>query len=231
MLRVFCFMLLITADLISADASAQVATNKINVQNNHQARFPLIQTEKKLPNTILLPGNTFYPETLSNIGIQGEVKLQLELSAAGKLTSMKILSSSKSPALDEKAQAFMKSSDWKLPVSFTNQVPRIYTQKIIFLKDASSTIDKKTCADFMIDAKYFRSVYPNTPISRVGAMDVISSLFTVTLMKTAGAEKALSYVRKRNKISNETAAACAKNPNALLLKTYVKAASKNGIAF
>jgi TonB family protein len=231
MLRFFCFVLLITAEIISADANAQVVINKANVQKNASANFPLIQTEKKIPNTILLPGNKFYPETLSSIGIQGEVKLQLELSAAGKLASMKILSSSKSPALDEKAQAFMKSSEWKLPENFINQVPRIYTQKIIFLKDASSTIDKKTCADFIIDANYFRSVYPNAPISRVGAMDVISGLFTVNLMKTAGGDKALSYVRKRNKISDEAAAACAQKPKDLLLKTYVKAASKNGITF
>jgi TonB family protein len=222
---------LIAVEIISTDALAQANATKLNTQNKGSANFPLIQTEKKVPNTILLPGNKFYPEALSNIGIQGEVKLQLELSTAGKLMSMKILNGSKSPALDEKAQAFMKSSDWKLPDNFPNHVPRVYTQKIIFLKDASSTIDKKTCADFTIDAKYFRSVYPNTHISRVGALDVISGLFTVNLIKTAGGDKALSYVRKRNKISDEAAAACAKYPKNLLLKTYINAANKNGIKF
>jgi TonB family protein len=231
MLRAFCFILWITAEIISADAFAQANTHKQNFQNNSAVNFPIIQTEKKLPNTIVLPGSKFYPETLSSIGIQGEVKLQLELSVTGKLLSTKVLVSSKSPALDEKAQAFVNSSDWKLPDNFPNQAPHIYTQKVIFLKDASSTIDKKTCADFMIDVKYFRSVYPNTHISRVGAMDVISGLFTVNLMKTAGGDKALNYVRKRNKISDDTVAACKKNPDNLLLKTYVNAANKNGIKF
>jgi TonB family protein len=220
-------ILLISMMLAAGNLSAAVKTHLPKTN----AHFPVIQTEKKLPNKLLLPGDKFYPEAFAKIGLQGEVKFQLELSPLGKIMTIKILSSSKSPALDEKASAFIKDPEWKLPDNFPNQVPRVYTLKLIFLKDSPEQIDKKTCADFNVDLKYFRSVNPNAEISKVGAFDVISNLFTVSLMKTQGGDKALSYVRARNKIAEQTAQACATQPNDLLLKTYVKFAKKNGVVF
>jgi TonB family protein len=219
--------------LLSApQAFAQTsALQKKPAAGSSKSGFPVIQTEKKLPNKIFLAGDNYYPNAFSSIGIQGETKLQLEFSEAGKIIGSRILSSSKSPALDEKALSYIKGADWKLPENFALYAPRIYTLNIIFLKDSAETIDKKTCADFNIDMRYFRSVYPNAQVNNVGALSVISNLFTVNLMKNQSSEKTMSYVRARNNIGEQVVKACAANPKALLLKTYLNIAEKNGVTF
>jgi TonB family protein len=225
----------LSAAWLFALPSAQQAFAQTNTLQKKPAAsnsaFPVIQTEKKLPHKIFLAGDHYYPIAFSRIGVQGETKLQLEFSEAGKIIASRMLSSSKSPALDEKALSYVRGADWKLPENFALSAPHIYTLNIIFLKDSAETIDKKTCADFNIDMGYFRSVYPNAQVDNVGALSVISNLFTVNLMKNQSSEKTLSYVRARNKIGEQVVKTCAANPKARLLKTYVNIAEKNGIKF
>jgi TonB family protein len=220
-------MLLSALSLASSANVVKPASTKAQIQTN----FPVVQTEKKLPHKIFLPGDHFYPEALSTLGVQGEVKLQLELSDVGKVNAVRVLGASKSNVLDDNALAFVKDPAWKLPEGVVLQAPRVYTLNLIFLKDSSANIDKKTCADFNTDLNYFRSVQAGSDVSEISVFEILASLFTVRLMKAEGAEKTLAYVRAHKKISQDTAKACAEKPKALLLKTYIKAANQNHIKF
>ncbi len=191
----------------------------------------LLRASNKLPHTIIIPGNEYYPVALAAKGVQGEVQLEVQLSKAGYVQGSKIIRSSKSAELDKQALAFAKTQSW--PATEMRQVNAsdIHQWNIIFLKDSTTSINSKTCADFNIDLKYFQSVNATSAPHEMAALKMLGRLFSERLIKNADAEKTLSYVKKIKGIERDSVQACAKNPNAMLLKTYIQAANKNGVKF
>ncbi|MEO6172861.1 MAG: energy transducer TonB [Arenimonas sp.] len=189
-----------------------------------------LQSVSKLPHVIFHPGEPDYPEMLAKNGVQGIVTLEINLSKEGKVKAARIIGSSRSAALDENALAFAKDG-WLLPDNGLKYFEGLYSLNIIFVRDTVLTINKKTCADFNTDYRYFRFIRPAGNNKDIGAFELLANIFTVQLIKTQGAVGSLKFVKAVDAINEDTIQACAKKPKELLVKTYVKAAQKHGIKF
>lgn len=194
-------------------------------------KLPAAASINKLPHQLIHPGDLFYPEAQAKKGLQGEVTLEIHLSKAGKATTVKVLTSSKSAELDKNALAFVNTGYWKLPENGLKYYEGAYFLNVIFLRDSVLTINKKTCADFNTDLKYFRTIHANENTKHFGALELIANISTVQLMKNQGANGALKFVKSVEAINNDTINACNKKPVELFVKTYAKATKKHGIRF
>lgn len=194
-------------------------------------KLPAALTSNKLPHQLIHPGDIFYPEALAKKGLQGEVTLEIQLSAAGQAKTVKVKNASSSPELDKNALAYVNTGYWKLPENDLKYNQGAYTLNIIFLRDSVLSINKKSCADFNIDLKYFRSVHANQSTKNFGALELVANISTVQLMKTQGASGALKFVNSVDAINSDTINACAKKPAELFVKAYAKATKKHGVKF
>jgi TonB family protein len=222
--------ILLFADALSATASPTQTQTKPTVAT--PMKMPaILRASNKLPHVIIIPGNPYYSAALAATGVQGEVQLELQLSKAGYVQSAKIMRSSKSAELDKQALAFSKTQTWPAAEMRLVNASDIHQLNIIFLKDSTTSINSKTCADFNIDLKYFQSINATSEPHEMAALKMLGRLFSERLIKNADAEKTLQYVKKIKNIELDSVHACGKNPKALLLKTYIQAANKNGIKF
>jgi TonB family protein len=191
----------------------------------------ILRASNKLPHTIIIPGNPYYSAALAATGVQGEVQLELQLSKAGYVQSAKIIRSSKSAELDKQALAFSRTQAWPAAEMRLVNASDIHQLNIIFLKDSTTSINTKTCADFNIDLKYFQSINETSEPHEMAALKMLGRLFSERLIKNADAEKTLQYVKKIKDIETSTVSFCNKNQQALLLKSYIKAANAHGVKF
>ena len=226
--NVFVVLLLITAMpakylLAKSELMATVSATGMKI--------PAAQSSNRLPHQLIHPGDIFYPEAQAKKGLQGEVTLEINLSNAGRATTVKVRTSSKSEELDKNALAFVNTGYWKLPDNGLKYYEGVYTLNIIFLRDSVLTINTKTCADFNTDLTYFRSIQGDKSTKNFGALELIANISTVQLMKNQGANGALKFVKAVDAINNDTINACAKKPAKLFVKTYAKATKKHGIKF
>ncbi len=194
-------------------------------------KMPAALSSNKLPHQLIHPGDLFYPEAQAKKGLQGEVILEIALSKAGKATTVKVFTSSKSAELDKNALTFVNTGYWKLPENGLKYNEGIYFLNVIFLRDSVLTINAKTCVDFNTDLKYFRTIHANESTKNFGALELIANISTVQLIKNQGANGALKFVKSIDAINNDTINACAKKPEELFVKTYTKATKKHGIKF
>ena len=194
-------------------------------------KVPVALSTNKLPHQLIYPGDLFYPEAQAKKGLQGEVTLEINLSKAGKATTVKVMTTSKSVELDKNALTFVNTGYWKLPENGLKYYEGVYTLNIIFLRDSVLTINTKTCADFNTDLTYFRNINGKKSTTNFGALELIANISTVQLMKNQGANGALKFVKSVDAINNDTINACAKKPGELFVKTYAKATKKHGIKF
>jgi len=223
----FASMLMVAAS--SPLAMAQARKNQATPMP--AAKVPTLIQANRLPHKIIYPGDIFYPAVLGKSGVQGEVGLELAFSSDGKLQTSKITKSSKSIELDKNALALVNNEVWKLPENTWKDSRGIYSLNVIFLKDSILNINKKTCADFNIDLKYFQLVRPGGDYRDLGAFELIAGMFTVQLMKNRGADGTMKYVQSAQAINRETILACAARPTELFVKTYARSASHQGVKF
>ena len=181
----------------------------------------------------LKPGDIFDPEELAKSGVQGEVKLDIVLSAEGKLLSAKIVGSSRSDELDKNAMAYANAEGekWILPESHPKGEDAHYLLSLVFFRDSVLTINLKTCAELNTDLGYYRKTNPDGEDGNVASLELIASLFTVQLMKTRGAGEALKYANSLDAINDDTIRACSEKPDARVMETYVKSAKTHKIRF
>lgn len=184
----------------------------------------------KLPHVLLHPGDHFYSDLLAKNGVQGTVILEISLSKEGKVKVARVIGSSKSAELDKNALAFANDG-WMLPDNGLKYFEGSYSLNIVFVRDTILTINKKTCADFNTDFRYFRFIRPTGSVKDIGALGLMANIFTVQLMSTQGADGTLKFVKSLDAINNDTIQTCAKKPSELLVKTYAKAAQRRGIKF
>lgn len=194
-------------------------------------KIPAAQPSNKLPHQLIHPGDLFYPEAQAKKGLQGEVVLEMHLSKAGRATSVKVFTTSKSAELDKNALTFVNTGYWKLPENGLKYNEGVYFLNVIFLRDSVLTINAKTCADFNTDLKYFRYIHANESTKNFGALELIANISTVQLMKNQGANGALKFVKSVESINKDTISTCAKKPAELFVKAYAKATKKHGIKF
>ncbi len=230
-MRINVFVVLLLMTVVMPAKCLQAKIQSKSVVSAAGTKVPVAISTNKLPHQLVHPGDLFYPEAQAKKGLQGEVTLEINLSKAGKATTVKVLTTSKSVELDKNALAFVNTGYWKLPENGLKYYEGVYTLNIIFLRDSVLTINKKTCADFNTDLTYFRTTHGNKSTKNFGALELIANISTVQLMKNQGADGALKFVKSVDAINNETINACAKNPAELFVKAYAKATKKHGIKF
>jgi len=195
--------------------------------------FPVAKPVDRLPHKMFKPGDIYYPEELAKSGVQGEVKLDIVLSAEGKLLSAKIAGSSKSDELDKNALSYANAEGvkWSLPENHPKGENAHYLLNLVFFRDSVLTINLKTCAELNTDLSYFRKANPDDDVRKVASLELIASLFTLQLMKTRGAAEALKYADSLDAINDDTIRACAEKPDDRMIETYVKMAKNHKIRF
>ncbi len=197
-----------------------------------EASMPVVsQMLGKLPPKFIYPGDGYYSAELAKTGVQGEVKLELEVTKEKKLLSVNIVASSQSSELDANAVEYVKSENWKFPVEREQEADTRYSFSILFSRDSILTINTKSCADFNTDLDYVHTIRPDDQSNNVAALELIASIYTVQLIKTQGAAEALKYAKAVKAIRTDTINACRVKPDALLIETYVKAARSYDIKF
>ena len=181
-----------------------------------QPPFPMARPVDRLPHQLFHPGDIYYPAELAKSGVQGEVKLDIVLSADGKLLSAKIVDSSKSDELDKNALSYVNAvgEKWTLPENHPMGEKAHYLLSIVFTRDSVMNINLKTCAELNTDLSYFRSTNPDEEARKVASLELIASLFTVQLIKTRGAAEALKYAQSIDAISDDTIRSCQEKPDA-----------------
>lgn len=227
-INLFVALLLITVMPVKCLQAKIHSKPVVSAAGSH---VPVAKLTNKLPHQLVHPGDLFYPQAQAKKGLQGEVTLEINLSKAGKATTVKVLITSKSVELDKNALALVNTGYWKLPENGLKYYAGVYTLNVIFLRDSVLTINTKTCADFNTDLTYFRSVHGKKSTKNFGALELIANVSTVQLMKNQGADGALKFVKSLDAINNDTINMCAKKPTELFVKTYAKATKKRGIKF
>lgn len=213
------------------DAKPEVKAGKENVSVGLRPPFPIAKPVDRLPPKLFPPGDIYYPAELAKSGVQGEVKLDIVLSAEAKLMSAKIVGSSKSDVLDKNALAYAQSEKWTLPETHPKGENAHYLMNLVFIRDSVLSINLKTCAELNTDLGYWRSINPDAQASKVASLELIASLFTVQLLKTRGAAAALKYAQSLDAINAETIRLCEEKPDARVIETYVKTAKSYKIRF
>lgn len=194
---------------------------------------PVAKPVDRLPHRMFKPGTIYYPDELAKSGVQGEVKLDIVLSAEGKMLSAKIVGSSNSQELDKNALSYANAEGekWTLPENHPKGEEAHYLLSLVFLRDSVLTINLKSCAELNTDLDYFRKTNPEGEPGKVASLELIASLFTVQLMKTRGAAEALKYANSLDAINDDTIRACADKPDVRVIEAYVKAAKNYKIRF
>jgi len=197
------------------------------------ASFPIAKPVDRLPHKLIQPGDIYYPVELAKAGVQGEVKLDIELSPEGKLLSAKIVDSSRSDELDKNALSYVNADlgNWTLPATHPKGESAHYLLSLVFNRDSVLSINLKTCAELNADLAYFRATYPEDEPKNVASLELIASLFTVQLIKTRGAEEALKYAKALDAINADTIRICIEKPDDRVIETYVKTAKNYRIRF
>ncbi len=207
------------------------AQTKSAIKTVAEVPLPVAQPVDRLPHKLIYPGDILYPVELAKTGVQGEVKLDIALSAEGKLLSANIVDSSRSSELDKNALTYVNGESWKLPEDLPKDRDSHYFLSVIFNRDSILTINLKTCAELNTDLVYFRSIRPADAVKNVASLELIASLFAVQLIKTQGAGEALNYAKALGAITDGAIQTCSEKPEALLIETYVNSARKHGIKF
>lgn len=236
---IFAFAMFLTPLLAEAKAEAK-SEIKAGPKADHAEEFvtppppfPVAKPVDRLPHKLIQPGDIYYPVELAKTGVQGEVKLDIELSPEGKLLSAKIVASSRSDELDKNALSYVNADlgDWTLPETHPKGKRAHYLLSIVFNRDSVLSINLKTCAELIVDLAYLRAAHPEDETKNIASLELIASLFTVQLIKTRGAQEALKYANALDAINEDTLRICMEKPDDRVIETYVKTAKNYKIRF
>lgn len=152
-----------------------------------------------------------YPEAAKAEGHQGKVKLRLSINAEGSVQDVEVIESSKSAILDAAAVARVKA--WELSPAIdsdNNPVAVKVVAPIEYVKDSIVDLVDKTCSDLSVDVTWFRSVYPDKPISDMRIYNLSLGLLAMSAGSTS---KILETSKKFSKAFEKTVERCADKPN------------------
>lgn len=122
----------------------------------------------KQPPRPLARGFQPYPPEAIEDGHQGLVRLRLTINAKGDTDDIKLLTSSRSPALDR--AAMQAASVWRFaPALDANGQPvaTIAVQDIMYRKDSEDSLPSKKCSDLNTDLTWFKTAYAELPLSKM----------------------------------------------------------------
>jgi TonB family protein len=183
-----------------------------------------VRRERILGDALFIdPGSEFYSVELAGRGVQGTVILVLDLTNDGQVQKAHVHTSSRSEELD--AAAVRKSLT--MTYQGNGKPPAAASLQVVFRRDTPESLQNKSCADFNVDAAWFRSAFPERPATDMPALRVTSMLVALNV----------NHQRKRvldalPAAQEATVDGCAKNPELRFKDVFnraLKLASDAGI--
>lgn len=152
-----------------------------------------------------------YPEAAKAAGHQGVVKLRLSINTEGGVEDVEVTESSKSAILDAAAVEHVKA--WKLSPAIDSDDKPVAVKVVVpieYGKDSIVDLPGKACSDLTVDVSWFRTVYPDKPLSD---MRLYNLSLGVLAVGAGSAPKILETSRKFSKAFDKTVERCAQKPD------------------
>lgn len=157
----------------------------------------------------IFAGTSLYPQGLAERGVQGTVTIRADLSPEGAFSNPTIQESSRSAELDSAALALVPRLTYRLSKSAEGPMPSSVIVPVTFTKDSLERLTKKTCADFNVDADYFKGAFPEKPLTDMPVFDITAG----TILFTVKAEQRTALARNLKQIKERIVAGCAESPD------------------
>lgn len=172
----------------------------------------------KISAIFIYPTDARYPSALWNAGVQGDVELRVELEAEGIPPKVMLMSSSRSPELDQIAVGIGRELKYKVN-SPTFPVSVIVPVK--FVRDSLETLlHQKTCFEFNVDLAYFRLNFPEAKTREMNAINLMVGLFFANGLHNVPKEERPAYDARLTAAPVKIIEACAMAPQARYAKTF-----------
>jgi TonB family protein len=212
----FAARLALCAGLALASAAGVAQDVAASAEPAASAPAPL----KKLRAQSPLPGSAAYPAELASQGVQGTTDVLVAIGADGAPAAVSVHASSGSAALDELALGFVRGLRFRVPGAATGAPPRDVILPVEFLRDSVEGLQAKRCADFNVDAAYFRATFPDTDPSRMPVIRMTTGMLLLTGVSRGG-DAMVAMARQLAAAAKGIATACQAAPDANYLQTFV----------
>lgn len=181
---------------------------------------------KKLRAQSPAPGSAAYPAELASQGVQGTTDVLVAIGADGAPVAVSVHASSGSAALDELALGFVRGLRFRAPGAAAAALPDVILP-VEFLRDSVEGLQTKRCADFNVDADYFRATFPDTDPSRMPVIRMTTGMLLLTGTSRSG-DAMVAMARQLAAAAKGIAAACRAAPDAHYLQTFVDLVKQAG---
>lgn len=177
----------------------------------------------------LRPGGTVYPVALAEQGVQGTADVIVKIAPDGTAGEVAIQASSRSAALDELALGFVRTLRFNPSAKSTPGAPLPdVILPVEFMRDTVEGLQAKTCAEFNVDAAYFRATFPETDPSHMPVIRLTTGMLLLAGMPRQGGDALVAQAKKLNAAAAGIATACAAAPDTKYLQTFVELVKKAG---
>lgn len=157
-----------------------------------------------------------YPAELVKAGVQGSVVVLVTIGAEGNPADATIQQTSRSAPLDDAALAYVRSAI-RLGSAAHPAPPQVLVP-LRFTKDSLRTLADKTCADFAVDATWFRATFPEKTLRDMPVVNM--SVGALVLKQPMASARMMAIARHSNAAeADATLAACTAHPDDRFLAT------------
>jgi len=182
---------------------------------------------KKLRAQSPAPGSAAYPAELASQGVQGTTDVLVAIGADGAPVAVSVHASSGSAALDELALGFVRGLRFRAPGAAAGAALPDVILPVEFLRDSVEGLQTKRCADFNVDADYFRATFPDTDPSRMPVIRMTTGMLLLT-GTSRSSDAMVAMARQLAAAAKGIAAACRAAPDAHYLQTFVDLVKQAG---
>ena len=180
---------------------------------------PSVAAQATVPawrDVVVYAADAAYPAALARRGVQGEAMVELTVDAEARERTATVRTSSRSAELDALAVTMARRMDIAAADGASGLV------RVRFLKDHSTTVASKTCADFNVDAAYQAATFPERRLREMPAM-VESIGMLIYSLHSGGSARSFPAVEP---LIDATVAACARTPASGMLDVMRQEALK-----
>lgn len=190
------------------------------------ASAPAAARVAKLRAQSLRPGGTAYPVELAGQGVQGTADVFVKIAPDGTPAEVSLQASSRSPALDELALAFVRGLRFGAKAGGSGAPLPDVIVPVEFMRDTVEGLAAKTCAEFNADTAYFKATFPETDPSHMPVVRMTTGMLLLAGMPRQSGDALVAQAKQLNAAAAGIAAACEAAPDALYSKVFVELVRK-----
>jgi TonB family protein len=171
----------------------------------------------------LRPISPAYPPELVKAGVQGTATVLATLGSDGFPERVTIQASSRSSDLDAAAITLVKNLNFKVSSAASEPTLAAVLVPVEFLKDSVATLPQKTCEDFNLDLKYFKSAFPEKRPEELDVVRMAVGTLAVSMAASMPREKQLAFFKSIHPAVASTFAICGANPDKTMFEVLRQA--------